>query len=59
VPGNDPFGRPEEFPKGDFELVEVPYGDHGFTVPKRAEITGERALEIITEGVVEWVASLG
>ena len=36
--GNDPFGRPEEFPEGAYELVEVPYGDHGFAVPKRAEI---------------------
>ncbi|MBP2049086.1 putative alpha/beta-hydrolase family hydrolase [Streptomyces griseochromogenes] len=57
--GNDPFGKPEEFPEGAYELVEVPYGDHGFAVPKRAEITQERALEIITEGVLKWVASLG
>ncbi|MFF4041668.1 alpha/beta family hydrolase [Streptomyces sp. NPDC001816] len=57
--GNDPFGKPEEFPEGAYELVEVPYGDHGFAVPKRAEITQERALEIVTGGVVEWVASLG
>ncbi|MEU9476943.1 alpha/beta family hydrolase [Streptomyces sp. NPDC048191] len=57
--GNDPFGKPEEFPEGDYELIEVPYGDHGFAVPKRAETTQERALEIITEGVVQWVASLG
>ncbi|MFI1764031.1 alpha/beta family hydrolase [Streptomyces sp. NPDC020800] len=57
--GNDPFGRPDEFPEGDFELVEVAYGDHGFAVPKRAEISQERALEIITESVVQWAASLG
>lgn len=57
--GNDPFGRPAEFPEGPYELIEVPYGDHGFAVPKRAEITQERALEVITEGVVEWTASLG
>ncbi|WNM36439.1 alpha/beta family hydrolase [Streptomyces sp. Li-HN-5-11] len=57
--GNDPFGKPEEFPDGDHELVEVPYGDHGFAVPKRADITQERALEIITDGVLEWIASLG
>lgn len=56
--GNDPFGRPEEFPNGSYDLVEVPYGDHGFAVPKRAEITQEQALEIITGGVVRWVASL-
>ncbi|UXY29810.1 alpha/beta hydrolase family protein [Streptomyces sp. HUAS TT20] len=57
--GNDPFGKPDEFPEGAYELVEVPYGDHGFAVPRRAEITQERALEIITDGVVRWVASLG
>ncbi|MFE2072894.1 alpha/beta hydrolase family protein [Streptomyces misionensis] len=57
--GSDPFGRPAEFPGGDFRLIEVPYGDHGFAVPKRADITQERALEVITEGVAEWTASLG
>ncbi|MBK6016778.1 alpha/beta family hydrolase [Streptomyces sp. MBT53] len=57
--GNDPFGKPAEFPEGDFELVEVPYGDHGFAVPKRAEIGQEEALEIITGRVVEWTRTLG
>jgi predicted alpha/beta-hydrolase family hydrolase len=57
--GNDPFGKPEEFPKGSYELIEVPYGDHGFAVPKRALIDQDAALEIITDGVVEWIASLG
>ncbi|MFF9767358.1 alpha/beta family hydrolase [Streptomyces sp. NPDC053086] len=56
--GNDPFGRPREFPGGGYDLLEVPYGDHGFAVPKRAELTQERALEIITGGVREWIASL-
>ncbi|MFJ5301869.1 alpha/beta family hydrolase [Streptomyces sp. NPDC088350] len=57
--GNDPFGKPAEFPEGDFELVEVPYGDHGFAVPKRAETGQDRALEIITGHVVEWTRTLG
>jgi predicted alpha/beta-hydrolase family hydrolase len=57
--GNDPFGRPAEFPEGTFELVEVPYGDHGFAVPKRAEIGQDEALEIITGRVVEWTRTLG
>lgn len=60
--GNDPFGRPEEFPEapeGTYDLVEVPCGDHGFAVPKRAEITQEQALELITEGVLEWAGPLG
>ncbi|MFF8093933.1 alpha/beta family hydrolase [Streptomyces sp. NPDC016675] len=60
--GNDPFGRPEEFPKtpaGTYDLIEVAYGDHGLAVPKRAPTTQEQALETITDGVLEWVRSLG
>lgn len=57
--GNDPFGRPEEFPEGSFELVEVPYGDHGFAVPKRADLTQEEAVTVITDAVVKWAGSLG
>ncbi|GAB3007858.1 hypothetical protein GCM10023080_087020 [Streptomyces pseudoechinosporeus] len=56
--GNDPFGKPEEFPEGAYDLVEVPYGDHGFAVPKRAEIGQEQALKILTDGVVKWITSL-
>ncbi|MFC5212429.1 alpha/beta family hydrolase [Streptomyces coerulescens] len=57
--GNDPFGKPEEFPDGDFELVEVAYGDHGFAVPKRAPLDQDAAVAIITDAVVKWVGSLG
>lgn len=57
--GNDPFGRPEEFPKGTYELVEVPYGDHGFAVPKRAEIEPDEVVALITDAVVKWAGSLG
>lgn len=57
--GNDPFGKPEEFPEGSFELVEVPHGDHGFAVPKRAEITQEQAVTAITDAVLKWAGSLG
>jgi predicted alpha/beta-hydrolase family hydrolase len=57
--GNDPFGRPEEFPDGEYELVEVPYGDHGFAVPKRADITQEQAVAMVTDAVVAWAGSLG
>lgn len=57
--GNDPFGKPEEFPDGEYELVEVPYGDHGFAVPKRADISQEEAVAVITDAVVEWAGSLG
>ncbi|MFG2604555.1 alpha/beta family hydrolase [Streptomyces sp. NPDC048514] len=57
--GNDPFGRPEEFPEGDFELAEVPGGDHGFAVPRRADLTQEEALEIICDRVAAWTGTLG
>jgi predicted alpha/beta-hydrolase family hydrolase len=57
--GNDPFGKPEEFPRGAYELIEVPYGDHGFAVPKRAPLDQDEALKVVTDGVVKWTASLG
>lgn len=57
--GNDTFGRPGEFPEGAYEIVEVPYGDHGFAVPKRAEIGQEEAVGIVTDAVVKWTGSLG
>ncbi|WP_435856998.1 alpha/beta hydrolase family protein [Streptomyces parvulus] len=57
--GNDPFGRPAEFPEGAYDLIEVAYADHGFAVPKRAATTQERALELITGGVAKWAGSLG
>jgi uncharacterized protein len=56
--GNDPFGRPEEFPDGDYELVAVPYGDHGFAVPKRAGISEEETLRTITDAVRAWARGL-
>ncbi|MFE9019735.1 alpha/beta family hydrolase [Streptomyces sp. NPDC007808] len=57
--GNDPFGKPEEFPDGDYEIVEVPHGDHGFAVPKRAPLGQDEAVAIVTDAVVEWAGSLG
>ncbi|MFJ8183124.1 alpha/beta family hydrolase [Streptomyces sp. NPDC096105] len=57
--GNDPFGKPAEFPEGDHELVEVARADHGFAVPGRADLTQEEALRVITDAVVRWTAALG
>ncbi|WP_419997690.1 alpha/beta family hydrolase [Streptomyces boninensis] len=51
----DTFGTPEEFPDGT-ELITVPWGDHGFAVPKAADITQEEALRILTDGVTAWLA---
>ncbi|MGW0332667.1 alpha/beta hydrolase family protein [Streptomyces sp. NPDC003011] len=57
--GNDPFGRPEEFPEGTYELVGVPNGDHGFAVPKKADLTQEQAVAIVTGAIAQWAGSLG
>ncbi|WP_329379429.1 hydrolase [Streptomyces sp. NBC_01351] len=56
--GRDPFGRPEEFPEGEHALVEVPYADHGFAVPKKADLTQDEALAVITGAVAEWLPAL-
>ncbi|MFI8960925.1 alpha/beta family hydrolase [Streptomyces sp. NPDC053493] len=56
--GNDPFGRPAEFPAGPFALAEVPYGDHGFAVAKSAPLTQDEAVGTVVREVTEWIASL-
>lgn len=56
--GNDSFGKPEEFPAGEYRLAEVPYGDHGFAVAKRAPVTPDETLGLIVREVSAWVASL-
>ncbi|WP_156725977.1 alpha/beta hydrolase family protein [Streptomyces apocyni] len=56
--GNDPFGKPAEFPKGSYDLVEIPYGDHGFAVAKKAPIEQDEAVARITEEVTAWVKGL-
>ncbi|MFF3290778.1 alpha/beta family hydrolase [Streptomyces sp. NPDC003023] len=56
--GGDPFGRPAEFPGGEHRLVEVPHGDHGFAVPRRAGITEAETLLTITDAVTEWAKTL-
>ena len=55
--GNDPFGRPEEFPD-DTELVPIPGGDHALKVPKRVRddtVSADEATAILCEGVLEWL----
>ncbi|MEV0781636.1 alpha/beta family hydrolase [Streptomyces sp. NPDC050423] len=56
--GNDPFGRPAEFPPGDYRIAEVPHGDHGFAVPKRSGMTEDQAMEILTSAVTGWLAGI-
>ncbi|NGO81139.1 hydrolase [Streptomyces sp. YC504] len=56
--GNDPFGKPAEYPEGPYELVEIPYGDHSFNVPKRAELGQDEAVALITQAVTGWIKGL-
>ncbi|MEU6866740.1 alpha/beta family hydrolase [Streptomyces sp. NPDC046876] len=60
--GRDPFGRPAEFPpptaQTPYELVEVPEADHGFAVPKKAGVTPEQTLTVITDAVAAWLDRL-
>ncbi|AUY49901.1 alpha/beta family hydrolase [Streptomyces sp. CB01881] len=56
----DPFGGPAEFPElaAGHTLVPVPYGSHGFEVPKRAPMGQDEVLELITGAVGDWVLGL-
>ncbi|QIB43669.1 alpha/beta hydrolase family protein [Streptomyces aureoverticillatus] len=57
--GNDPFGKPAEFPKGNaYDLVEIPFADHGFSVPKKAALSQDEAVKRITDAVVKWTGML-
>lgn len=55
--GNDPFGRPAEFPAG-CAPVEIPYGDHSFKVPKRSGLTPQDVAARLTGAVADWLAGL-
>jgi uncharacterized protein len=52
----DAFGRPDDFPAG-LDIAPVPDADHGFAVPKRAELSQDETLALIVETVVEWVTT--
>ncbi|MFB7662918.1 alpha/beta family hydrolase [Kitasatospora sp. NPDC056138] len=56
----DAFGTPEEFPAlpEGHRLVAVPYGNHGFAVPKRAPYGQDEALQLITGSVGDWILGL-
>ncbi|MEW1907740.1 alpha/beta family hydrolase [Kitasatospora sp. NPDC085895] len=58
--GADTFGTPEEFPvlPEGHRLVEVPYGSHGFAVPKRAPVGQEETLEALVAAVGDWLGSV-
>ncbi|MER5554968.1 alpha/beta family hydrolase [Streptomyces sp. NPDC002793] len=56
--GRDPFGRPEEFPRGGHRLVEVPHADHGFAVPRKAPLTQDQAMDLLADAVAGWLDGL-
>jgi uncharacterized protein len=51
----DTFGTPAEFPKDGPTVLPIPWADHGFAVPKKAQTTQEAALALITKGVGDWL----
>ena len=57
----DSFCTPSELPAGpDLRAVApVPYADHGFKVPSRADLTQEAALDLIVVAVREFLHQLG
>ncbi|MEW1694670.1 MULTISPECIES: alpha/beta family hydrolase [unclassified Streptomyces] len=55
--GNDPFGRPAEFPDGPHRLLEIPYGDHGFALPRKAPLGQEEAMGLLVTGITEWISA--
>ncbi|AWK11321.1 alpha/beta family hydrolase [Streptomyces spongiicola] len=56
--GSDPFGRPEEFPDGAYELIAVDAADHALSVPERAAVTQREVLGSVVDGVRRWITAL-
>jgi uncharacterized protein len=50
----DPFGRPEEFPAAQ-QIVVVPAADHGFKVPRRAELDQDDVRGLVVEAALEFI----
>ncbi len=54
----DPFGRPEEFPIGPYDVSVIPAADHGFKIPASAPLTQREGLELLVEAVSKFVLRL-
>jgi predicted alpha/beta-hydrolase family hydrolase len=54
----DPFGQPEEFPPGSYELVPVPAADHGLAVPKNAPLTRADVLDLVVASTGTWLGAM-
>ncbi|WP_030462818.1 alpha/beta family hydrolase [Kitasatospora sp. NRRL B-11411] len=55
--GADTFGTPGEFPElpATHRLAGVPHAAHGFKVPKKAPLTQDEALDLVTAAVTDWL----
>lgn len=59
----DPFGGPAEFPAVEelpegSALTPVPYADHGFSVGKKAPVSQDETLALITATAGTWLTDL-
>jgi uncharacterized protein len=56
----DPFGHPEELRSAGYAgpLTPIPSADHSFTVPKRADLSQEEALTLLTTTVAAWLPTV-
>jgi predicted alpha/beta-hydrolase family hydrolase len=58
--GNDPYGRPDQFPPlpPTTQLVEIPFANHTFGVPMSKGIEITTTLSTITSAVASWTDAL-
>jgi predicted alpha/beta-hydrolase family hydrolase len=58
--GNDPYGRPDQFPPlpSSMELVEIPFANHTFGMPISTGFEVATALEAIMVAVTNWMDQL-
>ncbi|MFK0190597.1 alpha/beta family hydrolase [Kitasatospora sp. NPDC090308] len=55
--GADTFGTPDEFPAlpATHRLTGVPHASHAFKTPKKAPLSQDEALELITRTAADWL----
>jgi predicted alpha/beta-hydrolase family hydrolase len=58
--GNDPYGRPDQFPPlpSTMKLVEIPFGNHTFGVPASSGLNATTTFSTIASAVADWTDHL-
>jgi uncharacterized protein len=58
--GNDPYGRPDQFPSlpSTMKLVEIPFGNHTFGVPASSGANVATTFSTIASAVSDWTDHL-